>query len=512
MNKILHIILISLFSLTIFSCAIEEEKETEAPVIVNTTDTIAPTLSSVNPADNSTDISVSTTVSVTFSEAMSVSTISSNTDNTTCSGSFQLSSDNFANCIQMSAAPSASNSDKTFTSTPADNLSRGTTYKLQITTSVTDTSSNSLADNFTTTNGFTTYGTGTIEGTVRYDNGTGADNVSISFVKSGTTVGNTTTPDNGTYSQDNLSLGVYNIAFTKSDYLTTSQSDTLATDNQTITANVTLLADSCSAGTISGTISDAVSGSAKTDVSLSVRSGLSVTSGSTTGTTATSAANGTYTLSSMSAGGYTVQVSINGYITSFFNANVCGNLTNQNASISENLSSGSMRIILHWGASSGLTIVDSHITGPDNASGRFHIYYPANKRNFFYYTNDQVCYGCTSSQKSDNVTLDKDDISAPGTETITIPGGSWRSGTYRYSAHDYTTAGSTGNASSTNFAESGTTVKVYYNGTETTYNVPNIAGTVWKVLTIDGDSKVITAVNSMTAVPMNGAGIRTNFE
>ena len=55
-------------------------------------------------------------------------------------------------------------------------------------------------------------------------------------------------------------------------------------------------------------------------------------------------------------------------------------------------------------------------------------------------------------------------------------------------------------------------MKVYYNGTETTYNVPNIAGTVWKVLTIDGDSKVITAVNGMTAVPRNGAGTRTNFE
>ena len=67
----------------------------------------------------------------------------------------------------MSAAPSASNSDKTFTSTPADNLSRGTNYKLQITTSAKDTSSNSLADNYTTTNGFTTYGTGTIQGTVR---------------------------------------------------------------------------------------------------------------------------------------------------------------------------------------------------------------------------------------------------------------------------------------------------------------------------------------------------------
>jgi len=114
-------------------------------------DLTAPTVSSTSPTDNSTDVSVSTATAVTFSETMSTSTITTNTDNTTCSGSFQLSSDNFATCIQMSAAPSASNSDKTFSVTPDDNLSRGTTYKLQITTSVTDTSSNSLADNYTTT-------------------------------------------------------------------------------------------------------------------------------------------------------------------------------------------------------------------------------------------------------------------------------------------------------------------------------------------------------------------------
>ena len=158
-----------------------------------------------------------------------------------------------------------------------------------------------------------------------------------------------------------------------------------------------------------------------------------------------------------------------------------------------------MRIVLHWGASSGLTIVDSHITGPDNASGRFHIYYPSSKRKFFYYTNDHTCSNCTASQKSDNVTLDQDDTSAPGTETITIPTDSWRSGTYRYSAHDYTTAGSTGNASSTKFAESGTTVTVYYGDTEPrTYNVPNSAGNLWTVFTVDGSSKVVTSVNSMS--------------
>jgi hypothetical protein len=273
---------------------------------------------------------------------------------------------------------------------------------------------------------------------------------------------------------------------------------------------VTLLADNCSAGTISGTISDAVSGSAVSGVSLSVRSGLSVTSGSTTNITATSAPNGSYTLSSMDAGGYTVQVSINGYITSFFNVGVCGNLTNQNASVSENLSSGTMRIILHWGASSGLTIVDSHLTGPDNTSGRFHIYYPSAKRNFFYYSNDQACASCTAIQKSDNVTLDKDDTDAPGTETITILTDSWRSGTYRYSAHNYSKAtGSDGNPTDTTFAKSGTTVKVYYNNTPTTYNVPNIAGTLWTVFTIDGSSKVVTPVNSMSAVAGTSSGSAT---
>ena len=515
MNRFLPFVLVILV-LLLSSCSERSEYgETSdyEKLGAGSTDKTAPTVSSVSPTDNSIYNSPATTIVVTFSETILTSSITTNTSDTTCSGSFQLSSNNFTTCVKMSAIPSASDNVTTFTATPADNISSGTIFKLRITTSVKDTSSNSLVSTYTT-NGFTTspLGSGTIKGSVKMDNGTALSSVSVALSIYGTTAANVTSDSSGDFSQSSLGLGVYSLTFTKSDYLNSIQSATLATDNQTVTANVVLLADNCTAGTVSGTISDAVSGSDVSGVSLSVRSGLSVTSGSTTDITATSASNGTYTLSSMNAGGYTVQVSINGYITSFFNVGVCGNLTNQNAAISENLSSGSMRIILHWGASSDLTIVDSHLTGPDNTSGRFHIYWPDDKREFFYYTNDQVCSGCTSIQKSDNVTLDKDDTDAPGTETITIPGGSWRSGTYRYSAHDYTTAGSNGNASSTKFAESGTTVKVYYNGTETTYNVPNLAGTVWKVLTIDGDSKVITAVNGMTAVPRNGPGTQTNFE
>ena len=294
-----------------------------------------------------------------------------------------------------------------------------------------------------------------------------------------------------------LSLGVYNIAFTKSDYLTTSQSATLATDNQTITANVTILADNCSAGTISGTISDAVSGSAVSGVSLSVRSGLSVTSGSTTDITYTQLDNGTYTTSSMSAGGYTVQVSKTGYINSYFNANVCGNLTSQDASVSENLSSGSMRIVLTWPTGSTARDLDTHLQIPDNASGQYHIYF--GKKVFYYATNSSSCSGCDSS---DNVTLDRDKGTAPGTETLTIT--KVRSGTYRYRVHDWTNKGT---SSSTKLAQSKASVDVYYNNTTTTFNVPNSTGTLWGVFTFTTSGGLIASDNMSHVTTTNGSNL-----
>jgi len=43
MNKILYIILLFLFSLTVFSCAKEEEKKTEAPVLTEVYPVTTPT-------------------------------------------------------------------------------------------------------------------------------------------------------------------------------------------------------------------------------------------------------------------------------------------------------------------------------------------------------------------------------------------------------------------------------------------------------------------------------------
>jgi len=86
-------------------------------------DVTAPTVSSVSPTDNSTYNSPATTVAVTFSEKIFPWSVTTNTSDTSCSGSFQLSSDNFTTCIKMSAAPVASDNDTILTITPASSLS-----------------------------------------------------------------------------------------------------------------------------------------------------------------------------------------------------------------------------------------------------------------------------------------------------------------------------------------------------------------------------------------------------
>jgi hypothetical protein len=95
---------------------------------------------------------------------------------------------------------------------------------------------------------------------------------------------------------------------------------------------------------------------------------------------------------------------------------------------------------------------------------------------------------------SDNVTLDLDDETDPGTETITIT--KVRSGTYSYSVVDYYRVSS---ASSTVLSKSGASVKVYYNNTTTTFNVPNSAGGLWRVFTFTTSGGLIASGNMSSA-------------
>ncbi|HIB16757.1 MAG TPA: hypothetical protein EYO28_08620 [Candidatus Lambdaproteobacteria bacterium] len=491
MNRFLPLVLVTLV-LLLSSCS-ERSEYGEASDYEKlgavSTDTTAPTISSLSPTDNSTYNSPATTVAVTFSNKMATGSVTTNTSDTSCSGSYQLSSDNFTTCIKMSATPSASDNDTAFTATPADNLSNGTTFKLRITTSAKDTSSNSLASTYTT-NGFTTSpsGTGTIKGSVKVDNGSALSGVSVAFSIYGATVATATSDSNGDFSQSSLGLGVYSLTYTKNDYLTSSQSDTLASDNQTLLVEtMTQLTDSCSSGTISGKITDAVDGSNVSSVVLSAYKGATFIKSTTTND------SGEYSFSDMDPGRYAFYNLKSGYISEWFYVNACGSKEDQDNSITTTLPSDTMRIILRWPKTAPETAqdLDSYLYSPDG-SGDWHK---------IYWNNLVQDYGADGT-----VTLDKDDKEPnvpPGDETNTIS--KVRSGTYIYKVYNYSDSAANTPAKKTNLKNSKAMVKVYYNEgtccTKKKYYVPNDNGTLWGVFTFNKDTGFTASDNMTTANP-----------
>jgi hypothetical protein len=331
----------------------------------------------------------------------------------------------------------------------------------------------------------------TIKGTVISQSASSAlSGVSVSYALSGTTVATTTTDSIGDFTQSALATGTYTLSYSNSGYLDETQSATLSTDNQTLkVTTLYMLSDSCpSTGTISGKITDAVSSDNVSGVSISARRGLNFTSG-TVIKNVTNLDNGTYSLSDMSAGWYTVSTSKSGYIDSTFHVYSCGSVSSQDSSISTTLASGAMRIVLSWPTGSTATDIDSHLQIPDNDSNAFHIYHRTNTSG----TDDYYQYGA-----SDNVTLDRDERTAPGTETITIT--NVKSGTYSYSVHNYEDKDGETPAEKTNLQQSGATVTIYYNALSnnpTVYNVPNSAGTLWTVFTFT-TSVGLTEVGTMS--------------
>jgi len=123
-----------------------------------TVDTTAPTVSLVTTtADNQSSVSITDNITVTFSEAMEPSYITTSTSSGGyCAGNILVSSDNFSSCVQMSSAPASSSDNMTFTLDPYDNLTGGTTYKTRVTTGVKDTAGNALSSQYETSSGFTT--------------------------------------------------------------------------------------------------------------------------------------------------------------------------------------------------------------------------------------------------------------------------------------------------------------------------------------------------------------------
>tara|TARA_Y100000294_G_scaffold101423_1_gene94175 strand:- start:491 stop:2143 length:1653 start_codon:yes stop_codon:yes gene_type:complete len=476
-------------------------------------DTISPIISSISPTDNSSDVTVSTTIAVTFNEKISTSTATTNTSDTTCSGSFQLSSDNFSSCIKMSATPSVSNDDKTFTLTPADNLSGRVTYQLKLTTSVKD--ANGVALETYTTNGFITYydrftsGSGIISGAIIRDNGSALSDVDAKY-DIGEYTKTVNSDNDGDYGIYALTAGSYTLTYSKSGFQETTQSATLASDTDNITvATLTMCPSGSSGGHISGQIRDAVSSDNVSGVLVSLREGLNTRSGSTiSGKTATTEDNGTYTISNVDAGTYTAEASKDDWITSYFNISSCNGATNQDANMSKTLPDGAMRIVLTW---RGTEDFDSHLEIPctsgtcsgsglgtaENRADKSHLWYSVNQSSTITFsgasdarTQDYHIYtdivSSATNSSGDYVTLDQDNTDGVvatcssgscGPETITIS--KLRSGTYRYHVHVWSQKGN-GNSTS-HLADNGTYVQVFYENESFNFDVPNRTGDLWTV-------------------------------
>ena len=476
-----------------------------ASCVNSTGDSSAPTISKLIPSDNSTNVPVASKIVVTFSDAMLEHSITTNTADTKCSGSFQLSSDDFSTCIRMSDTPMASDNDTTFTVTPASSLSLQTNYKFKITTSVVENSCNKMATDNTSNNGFTTAGagSGTIKGLVTIaSNGNALSGVNVQFY--GTTIDNTSTNSDGEFNTE-VDVGDYTITYSKDGYIDESQDVPLETDNQTLEVQtITMLSTGCASGTISGNITDAVSGGNVSGVSLQIKKGYWQAWNPVEATTTTDS-SGNYSFGSMDAGGYTVYTSKSGYINGRFTVYSCGNVSNQDYAISTTLpNSNSMRIILSWPAGATGDDLDSHIQFPDNSSNAYHLHWARNTggtgQGMDYYV-----YGA-----NDNVTLDRDETDAPGTETITVI--TARSGDYSYSVHDWSNKADN---NSTDLSKSKATVTVYLGsslpGSDNVkkYTVPSGSstggkGNLWRVFTFTksgGLVKVHELTNVSTSSP-----------
>ena len=157
MNKVLYIIRIFLFSLSVISFSNSVDSAAKSNDNTTTTDRTAPTLTSeATSADNQSSVSITDNITVIFSEAMDITYLTTSTSETNCAGTIRVSSDNFSTCVKMSSEPVNSNSNKTFTLDPYDNLNVSITYKTRVITGIKDIAGNALISQYETSNSFTT--------------------------------------------------------------------------------------------------------------------------------------------------------------------------------------------------------------------------------------------------------------------------------------------------------------------------------------------------------------------
>ena len=146
--------LLCLLTLSV-SCSSSDDEEESTDT--SGTDTSAPTVTAVSPEDGATDVSVSSTISVTFSKSIEP-VYATTSSSEVCSGTMQISTDSFNSCIP--AVVTYDTSRRTYTLTAGSSsvsreLASLTKHQLKVTTGIKDYFGKALAEDYTSS-GFTT--------------------------------------------------------------------------------------------------------------------------------------------------------------------------------------------------------------------------------------------------------------------------------------------------------------------------------------------------------------------
>lgn len=224
-------------------------------------------------------------------------------------------------------------------------------------------------------------------------------------------------------------------------------------------------------GTLTGTVTNAANGQPISGATVSVN-----------GASTTTNASGAFTLANAPAGAQTVATSASGFTSRTDAVNIpAGGTVNVSISLVPISVGTGVSIVLTWGAQP--SDLDSHLVGPDGSGGRFHCYYG---------NENPVPF----------VSLDIDDVTAFGPETITVSqvSGSFVAGSYSYYVRNF--------SGSPAFNVSSAVVTVFAGGSQVAqYPVGSATGDpaqrIWSVfgftLTASGAGASITPVQQFMA-------------
>ena len=309
--------------------------------------------------------------------------------------------------------------------------------------------------------------------------------------KDGTKLKSILTNIEGKYSES-LSEGDYVFLVEATNYISEKINVEIKHNEITVVSSLRQIPNSANGdGIAKGKIIDALNGENIEAVTLKVRKGVDSKEG-TVIVTEYSDGDGEFSFD-LPAGNYTVEAVADGYISIYFELLVLGKETklNQNASMTPNIQTGEVRIILSWGDKPG--DLDSHLIIPsmEGSSSEYHVYW--GMRGLQY----SAPYTKLDVDRSDLASSTAGTTLKSGPETITIYES--KVGLYHYYVHNFSEDDEIGRRGSIqgSLADSRAIVKIYTStGLFKSFTVPsNGIGNYWDVFTYDGGTGDITSIN-----------------